>query len=146
MKSRLLLYILVGVLTYSAISIAWSARDIQAYRIDEGVGFDMYQPRLGVDMALHVAILVLCLCAGFWYFKADGLLLLLYAVSTSYMFYFTHRDPFYKDWSEDCLFALLGYVVTGVFCFVVKDLVADMVTRIRRRLNKTTTTGRAGER
>ena len=132
MNKKGLLYILVIVLTYSAISVAWSARDIQAYRIEKGVGFDLYQPRLGKDLGLHAAVFIISLGVGVWIFRADALLACLYAVSTAYLFYFTHRDPFYKDWLEDCSFAMLGYILAGILCFAIKDVISKVVARLKR--------------
>ena len=136
MNKRLLVYILAVFLTISAINIAWSARDMQAFRFENGVGFDTYQPKLSQYMAAHVVILIICLGIGVWHLKSDIFLPLLYAVSTAVIFYITHPDPFYKDWQEDCFFAVLGYVLAGVICFMIKDLILAVGRRVINAVKK----------
>jgi hypothetical protein len=98
----------------------------------------MYESRLGDDLGFHAGVFIVSLGAGIWYLKADALLALAYALSTAWMFYFTHPDPFYKDWLEDCFFAMLGYILSDILCFAIKDGVSIWVAGIKKKFGKRT--------
>lgn len=133
-------YLSLAVMTHLGISIAWSARDILSYQIENGIGFDIYNPKLGVYLAVHILALMSVGVGTAIRLKADAVVPFTYALITALLFYRTHYDPFYKDWSEDCWFARLGYVLAGVLLFVLKDALVKVIQRIRKGLTKPSNT------
>ena len=134
MNRKALLYLLAALLTFFAVSAVWSVRDILAFRIENGVGFgEYYSPKLWGWLAVYLVLGAAVLIGAAVRFRGDVIAPAAWALAAALLFFFAHRDPFYRDWSEDCWFARLGWILGGIAFLIVKDLLVAAAERIRSR-------------
>ena len=129
MKTKRARYVFMAVLAYFAINCAWSARDIQAYYIENGVGFGDYNPKMWLYLAIQGVLLVITLIMGIYHQRAEIFIPAILAIGSALLFYKLHSDPFYRDWSEDCWFARTAYIAGCLIIMGLKDTINIFLIR-----------------
>ena len=122
MKAKIGIYLAFILLTYFLISCAWSIRDIQAFHIENGIGFADYSPKMWPYLLIHAVLFIATLIIGIYFFCLEIIIPLILALGAALVFYKLHYDPFYRDWPEDCWFARIKYITIGVVILGLKDI------------------------
>lgn len=132
MHRRIWTYASVAVLTWFSVMAAVSLRDIEAYKIENGIGFyPSYEPSTTLDLAKELLIFLACGAVTVWRLRNDAVLPVFYALAVGALFFGLHTDPFYRDWEEDTFFDGLAYTLAGVTGFLIKDGILYLVGRLR---------------